>query len=329
MHPEDIMKKSLVVAIVVTMGLVMAGCSGGGSSATEKEFQKLQRQYSDHFYELMGFQTGAMTIANVFHEGDRVWGEVFSSHGDLVKRRAGEILAALDTSTAKESQEKNEKADAEPVAILTINGVDYISLATYSAPDKADIYRQIQWNPLNVANVGANIMRVGLRQDMNVLGILMENGGVLWEALDKNAEKPRLLLRQGPLAFTVDLLRVDDYYKLSKVRLFRQKSMGPLQLPSGTPSGTSPTSTSATDTSATGTSATDTSATSSAFPTMGTATPTVLPGTVVPAGTAPTSTKAPAPTMTSAPKAGGTAAPTSTLPAKSATRSAALESGGV
>ena len=89
-------------------------------------------------------------------------------------------------------------------------------------------------------------------KSFGVRSVLTANAGLFWTALDRNIDKPKLQLRQGPMVFQVELSRVEDYYQVEKVSWFRPKLMGPVTLaqpPEGTtpgekpPEGTTPTTT--------------------------------------------------------------------------------------
>jgi len=295
------MKKTLLVGLAVAWTLALGGCTGGGPTAAEKEFQKLYRQYSDKFYERMTGQTEKMTTDMVYAEADRLWGETFGSHKDLIKRRAAEILAALDNAppgvegTDKVETRVDSKVEIRDVPNLTLNGVVYSELATFTPRADLPVYKQFQWNPVNAASIGVNLLLTPLlKQNMIVRNILVENGGAIWEVMDRReSDKPKLMLRQGPLVFTVDLIQADDFYKIEKVRLLRAKSMGPLLFaePGATGSGGPAVSPSPTSAAATGS---------------------VPPPMMTPTLTVPEPT--PSGTVTPTPKAPGAPGPPMTMP---------------
>jgi hypothetical protein len=100
---------------------------------------------------------------------------------------------------------------------------------------------------------------------------------VLFRSIDKNPEKPRLLLRQGVVAFEVNLVRSEDCYKLQRIRLFRVKSLPPLTVQIVTPS-PAPTASSTSGTAGPAAGSTDTAG---------------LPPVTVPTPTVPTATTPP------------------------------------
>jgi hypothetical protein len=337
------MKRLLVVTFALTWALAITGCPGSGPSTTEKEFQALQHKYSDRFYEAYGLLSGenrSIPLTKMYSDGDRIWGDVFNGHSDLLKRHVAEILAGLDTVTVVETTEKierpvrtepvaeksaekatttadkaapaaeksadkaapkaeksadkaapaaeksadkatptgekaPEKTETESVPVLTINNVPYIlSFPPVNGPEKEPAFRQIEWNPVTVADAAVVNLLTGLGQNINLLMILRQNGGAWWDAIDKNPEKPRLLLRQGVVAFEVNLVRSEDCYKLQRIRLFRVKSLPPLTVQIVTPS-PAPTASSTSGTAGPAAGSTDTAG---------------LPPVTVPTPTVPTAT---------------------------------------
>jgi len=226
------MKKVLLAVLVAAWAVLAAGCVGdGGKSATEEEFQKLYKEYSSRFHEKMVGTAETMKPVQITAEAARIWDETFAAHKDLIGRRVAEILRQLD--------------DAAPY-----NEDLYLEIASGSRVEPSEdqpkgiILKQFLWSPVGAAQMGLNnwLARLLQAKSFGVRSVLTANAGLFWEAIDRNVEKPKLQLRQGPLIFTVELTRVDDYYQVEKVRWLRPKSMGPLPLaqPPETPGTTPP-----------------------------------------------------------------------------------------
>jgi hypothetical protein len=60
--------------------------------------------------------------------------------------------------------------------------------------------------------------------------VLTSHATIFWLAIDRNPERPKLMLRQGPWVFLIDLSRRDDYYHADKLRWLQHVSMGPLRV---------------------------------------------------------------------------------------------------
>ena len=162
-------------------------------------------------------------------EAARIWDETFSGHKDLLKKRVAEILKELDAAPAFQEDLYLEIAAGtrvEPAA----------------DQPKGIVLKQFLWNPVGAAQMGLNnwLAKLLKPQSFGVRSVLTANAGLFWEAEDRNIDKPKLVMRQGPMIYKVELSRVDDYYQVDKVRWLRPKSMGPvnLQKPDGTPGDT-------------------------------------------------------------------------------------------
>ncbi|MBM4018695.1 MAG: hypothetical protein FJ288_10275, partial [Planctomycetes bacterium] len=96
---ENAMRKLLVCVLAAATAAAVIGCgdTGAGKTETEKEFQKLYKQFSARFYEKMTTQAEALQPIQVTAEAARIWDEVFSPHRALVAKRVEEILKELDT----------------------------------------------------------------------------------------------------------------------------------------------------------------------------------------------------------------------------------------
>ena len=218
------MRHAVLFAMVAALAMVAVGCSGEAEkSATEKEFQRLYKEYSVRFHEKMVGTAENMKPVQVTAEAARIWDETFATHRALIDKRVAEILKNLD--------------DAPPVdeelyvEIASGNRVD----PTEDQP-KGIVLKQFLWSPIGAAQMGLNnwLARLLQPKSFGVRSVLTANAGLFWEAVDRSISKPKLQLRQGPMVYAVDLSRIDDYYQVDKVRWLRPKSMGPIAMPATT-----------------------------------------------------------------------------------------------
>ena len=229
------MRKVLVCACLAAWVAVVSGCSSAPTSTsdTDKEFQKLYKQYSARFYEKVTFQqVPNMTPQQVTAEATRVWDEIFGPHKDLLRRRVEETLKNLETAQPPQEDlfeevfawNRNEPPASQPAPL----------------PPK-----QFLWNPIGAAQgvLAESLARLFAPPSAGIHAVMTANGGILWEALDRNLDHPKLLAREGPLLFLVDLTRVDDYYQVDKLRMLQPKSshlFSPTPTPPPAASGTAP-----------------------------------------------------------------------------------------
>lgn len=228
------MRKLLVCVLAAATAAAVIGCgdTGAGKTETEKEFQKLYKQFSARFYEKMTTQAEALQPIQVTAEAARIWDEVFSPHRALVAKRVEEILKELDTCPPIQEDLYNEVASGARVD---------------PPPDQPQgiVLKQFLWSPIGSAQMGLNnwLARLLQQQSFAMRSVMAANAPMFWEAIDRNVDRPKLCLRQGPLVFTVDLSRKDDYYQVERIRWLRPKSMGPLQPPPPPPTETPATGT--------------------------------------------------------------------------------------
>ena len=227
------MKKVLLAVLAVAWAVLALGCVGdGGKSATEKEFQRLYKEYSVRFHEKMVGTAETMKPVQITAEAARIWDETFSGKEDLIGRRVGEILSQLEDAKSYDEDLYLEIASGSRVE------------PSEDQP-KGIILKQFLWSPVGAAQMGLNnwLARLLQARSFGVRSVLTANAGLFWEVLDRSVDGPKLQLRQGPMIFQVELSRVEDYYQVEKVRWLRPKSMGPVQLaqPPETPGTTPPT----------------------------------------------------------------------------------------
>ena len=216
------MKKVLVCILAIAWMAMLVGCGEpGGKTATQKDFEKLYKQYSTRFYDKLTTEPETTQAAQVFAEAARIWEDVFGPHKDVLARRSEEILKELDTSPPVQED-------------------IYIEIATWTRSEppagqaqQTIVLKQLVWSPTGAAQVAlgdflGQLLSPQSRMMRQMMGI---NAILFWETLDRNPDHPRLLLRQGPMIFIFDLSRKDDYYQADKIRWLRPKSMGPLAAP--------------------------------------------------------------------------------------------------
>lgn len=223
------MRKLLVAVLALAWTIGITGCSGGGPTPSEKDFQKLYREYSARFHEKMVTGAEMLPPIQITAEAARIWDEVFATHKDVLKKRCQEVLSDLDKGTVPQ----------EDLYIEIASGSREAPAAPAAETEKGIVLKQFVWNPMGAAQMGLDnwLRRLLQPNSYNVRTLLTANANLTWEAVDPNVETPKLLLRQGPMIFIVDLSRKDDYYQVDKIRWLRPKSMGPIAAPpaTGTP----------------------------------------------------------------------------------------------
>lgn len=219
----------LAAALAVAMGCQEADSgksaseAASGKSASEKEFQDLYKQYSTRFHEKMVTSAEGMQPVQITAEAARIWDDIFAGKQAVLDARVKEILADLEPAPALDENNYLE------VASSTRKDVEE---GAEEAP-KGIVLKQFLWNPVGAAQMALNnwLSRLLSPQSFGVRSVLTANAGLFWEAVDRSIDKPKLMLRQGPMVFIVDLSHKDGYYQLDRVRWMRPKSMGPLTLP--------------------------------------------------------------------------------------------------
>jgi hypothetical protein len=215
------MRKLLVCVLTVAWATAIIGCGDtGGKTDTEKEFLKLTKQYSARFYEKMTTQAETMQPVQVTAEAARIWDEVFSPHKALLGKRVQEILNDLDTCPPIQEDLYNEVASGARVD-------------PPADQPQGIVLKQFLWNPIGAAQMGLNnwLARLLQQQSFGMRSVMAANAPMFWEVTDRNVEHPKLVLRQGPMLYTVDLTHKDDYYQVDSIRWLRPKSMGPVVMP--------------------------------------------------------------------------------------------------
>ena len=215
------MRKLLVCVLSAAGAAAILGCGDTGTKTdTEKEFLKLSKQYSARFYEKMTTQAEIMQPVQVTAEAARIWDEVFSPHKPVLTKRIQEVLNDLDTCPPIQEDLYNEVASGariEPPA----------------DQPQGIVLKQFLWNPIGAAQMGLNnwLARLLQQQSFGMRSVMAANAPMFWEVTDRTIDHPKLVLRQGPMIYAVDLTRKDDYYQVDKIRWLRPKSMGPVVMP--------------------------------------------------------------------------------------------------
>jgi hypothetical protein len=225
------MKALWVTVVVLVAGVaLLVGC-GNQSPSSEKEFDKLYKQYSARFYERMRMDTvdpETLNPTQVMLEAAKTWDEVFAPHKDLLKTRSEELLKNLDDAAPLQEDLYVEVFPPfkreDPIPDLT----------------KANVPKQLFWSPTLCAANSLNEWLSGILQPpaRAARQFMLGNAGLSWEAVDRNIDHPRLQVHQGPHVFQVDLTRVDDFYLATKVRWLKPKSMSTPSAPAATGSTT-------------------------------------------------------------------------------------------
>jgi len=195
--------------------IAAAGCSDR-QEANRKQFEDLYKEYSDRFHEKMASESGQMTPSQVAAEAARLWNDVFGGRKDIVRRRAEDILRDLHDAPAFNEKQYNQVIQAAP-------------------PEKEEeglVLKQFLWNPVGAAQDYLNTLFANVLQpaDQRRQVILTSHATLFWLAIDRNPERPKLMLRQGPWVFLVDLSRRDDHYHADKLRWLQHVSVGPIRV---------------------------------------------------------------------------------------------------
>ncbi len=212
------MRQVLALSLATLVVCTLAGCQKpDDESADTTEFKRLYEEYSDRFHEKMIESAKTMTPAQITAEAARIWGDVFAGHQDVIEARVREVLADLDDAEPFDESLYVEIASGERVQ------------PTENQPAGTAV-KQFLWNPVGTAQMALNnwLARLLQRESFAMRRLLTANAGLFWKAVDRDINHPQLQMRQGPLVFTVSLMRKEDHYQVEKVRWLRPKSMGPI-----------------------------------------------------------------------------------------------------
>jgi len=210
--------RSLALAWVTLSLLMVAGCKDQ-TELDREAFDGLYKDYSARYHEKMVASTDAASSAQIAAEAARIWDDVFGSQRELLRRRCEQTLADLD-----DAPEIDESLYLE------------VARGERQEPDeeqpKGIILKQFVWNPLGAAQMGLNtwLARVLTPESFQKRSIVAANARLIWEAVDRNVDRPTLALRQGPMVFLVSISNQGDYYQLETIRWLRPKSLGPIRV---------------------------------------------------------------------------------------------------
>jgi hypothetical protein len=166
-----------------------------GMSSEREEFEALYRKYTDLYFARTMPKADELSPEAIDEQARLAWREVFKARDGLVRARVQEILAELP--------------DARPFGR---DDSEVIWETTVEAPDGAPAAEAVvhrNWNPVNVAaefaaqGLSAFMWPPAFERFKALQGHVSAVSG--WEAVDRDVDAPKLLLRRGPLAVTVHL----------------------------------------------------------------------------------------------------------------------------
>jgi hypothetical protein len=227
---ESVMSKAFLCVLVCASAMVAVGaCSVGEQAPSDKEFANLYKQFSTRFHDKMVKEGDTVKPEQIPAEAARVWDEVFGTHKDVLKRRVEEILKDLDAAPL--IVESPEKVDGQRA--YTVGGTVYVEIAsigraTGDDPAKSGALKHLLWNPLSAAQITLNnwLSTILPQKTISIRSMTTSQASLIWQAIDKSIDRPRLVLTQGPMLYVVDLQRIDDFYVVDKMRWLRPKGMG-------------------------------------------------------------------------------------------------------
>ena len=177
------------------------------------EFEKLHKEYTARLGEKLA-STAARNLGpgDIRSEALQTWDAVFGARQDVLRKYAAELLNQLDAAPAIQEDLYAVCMDVRP---------------GFDIPDPMEsgaFMKPVLWNPLNTANEEMSLIFTSL-PDKDQASILAK--AVSWaqpalEAVDRNVDHPKLMVREGPLVFLIDLGRKEDsYYEVDRVRWLR------------------------------------------------------------------------------------------------------------
>jgi hypothetical protein len=228
-----------LLALAMAAAWAATGCDGGpppepaetprpAGDPTEDEFLELYRQYSARFHDKVTTRLEGMNTPQMAAEALQIWEDVFASHKDLLAERCRAILDEL-----------------QPAPDLDM--AQYVEVASVTRPEDEQrdedkvVLKHALWSPVNAAAMGVNnfIARLFTATYVAKRSEALSQARVFWEAIDPDVDNPALMLREGPLVFTVKLSRMTDYYRVDEIKFFWPKALGKIQvIQQGAPPGT-------------------------------------------------------------------------------------------
>lgn len=213
----------LLVLVIAAWGAVLwAGAApvtpaAPDEAAVKKEFDRLYQDYSRRFHSKMVAEGEMYKPVQVMTAAAKVWDQVFGPRKDIVRARADAILKELE--------------DSEPISEHLFYEIAAVARPS-SAPDPQGVLiaKQFVWSPVAAAHKGLEdwFARMLTPPSLETRQMFLENAGLTWQVLKRDAEAPALVQRQGPMLYIVRLSRQDDYYRVEAMRWLRPKTMGPV-----------------------------------------------------------------------------------------------------
>jgi hypothetical protein len=229
--PLHVLSAAVGILIAAGSGFAAEGASGRQASTrsprepseAEKQFNQLYCRYSSQFHERMVAEAERLSQAEIAAEASRIWDEVFGPHKDLLRKRSEELLAALTAAARVDEGLYYE--------VMCCNRCDGGDCGEGAVP------KQVAWNPVATAALALDrlLARVMQPNSYAVRSTLVSHAVLTWEAVDRSLDRQRLLQRQGPLIFIVELARKDEGYRAERIRWLRPKCMRPATVQQGPP----------------------------------------------------------------------------------------------
>ena len=219
----------LVLAAAVTAAFIWSwaapvSAAAPDDAAVKKEFDRLYQDYARRFHAKMIAEGESLRPEQITVMAAVMWEQVFGPRKDIVRARAEMILKDLQ--------------DAEPISEHLFFEVAGASrTAPVATPPSGLIAKQFAWSPVGIAQKGLEewLVRLLTPLSLTVRQAVLANAGLTWQVLNRDADAPVLVQRQGPMLYIVRLSRHDDYYQVDGVRWLRPKTMGPIIVPPAEP----------------------------------------------------------------------------------------------
>jgi hypothetical protein len=180
------------------------------------EFEKLHKEYTARLGEKMASVAARnLSPSDIRSEALQTWDAVFGAHQDVLRAYAAELLNQLDAAPAIQEDLYAVCMDVRP---------------GFDIPDPMEsgaFMKPVFWNPLNTANEEMSLVFTSLpnKDQASILAKAVSWAQPALEAVDRNVARPKLMVREGPLVFLIDLSRKEDsYYEVDRVRWLRLRS---------------------------------------------------------------------------------------------------------
>jgi len=172
-------------------------------------FERLHKEYAARLGEKLASSAQNLSPGDIRSEALQTWDAVFGAHKDVLRAYAAELLNQLDAAPAIQENLYAVCMDVRP-------GIDI--------PDPMEsgaFMKPVFWNPLNTANEEMRLIFTSLpkKDQASILAKAVSWAQPPLEAVDRNVDHPKLMVRAGPLVFLIDLGRKkDSYYEVDRVR---------------------------------------------------------------------------------------------------------------